>query len=136
MKKIVAYLILSIASSSAFAVEIKCPREIFTSQSLAEPIAGWEEFVRPSGVDPAPKSSYIERIDIYDGDPKEIVQLKPDDENATNQTWSFSEPAPAGRPIYMSCVYLGTRIQVIKALPLNFKECTVFAGGILRCKQF
>lgn len=136
MKKIVFYLALSLASSNIFALEIKCPKEITTHQSLVEPVADWQEFVRPSFSDQNSKLSHFYRIDLYAGDPKEIAQLKPDDENAINHTWSFSEPAPAKIPIYMSCVYHDTRIEVIKALPLNVKECTVFADGVLRCKQF
>ncbi|MGL5038387.1 MAG: STY0301 family protein [Aeromonas sp.] len=38
--------------------------------------------------------------------------------------------------MYISCVYHDTRMQVIKALPLDVKQCTIFAGGVLRCSQF
>ncbi|MCX4025955.1 hypothetical protein H0A36_19160 [Endozoicomonas sp. SM1973] len=84
-------------------MEITCPQQISTNQSLVEPVAEWEEFIRPSGVDRNLKQSNIYRIDLYDGEPKEIAQLKPNDVNASNQTWIFSGPAPANRPVYMSC---------------------------------
>jgi hypothetical protein len=124
------------ASLDAAAFDIACPGKIVTSQKLMERAPGWKEFVRPDGGAKPRRWSRVSRIDLYDGDPKEIAQLKPDDEDAKEDSWSFNAPSPPERPLYMACVYFDTRIQFIKALPLNVRKCTSSREGILRCEEF
>jgi hypothetical protein len=125
-----------LASVNIFALEIRCPEKIVTTQTLVKQESGWQEFVRPtlSGANEN-NWSIPSRIALYDGNPKEIAELKPDD-SAKKSTWRFTEPSPANRPIYMSCVYSNTRIEFIKALPLNIKKCTETRAGVLRCEAF
>ena len=124
------------ASLTATALEITCPEKITTSQKLIERAPGWKEFVRPDGDAKPRRWSHVSRIDLYDGDPKEIAQIKPDDEGAKEDSWRFSAPSPPLRPLYMACVYFDTRIQFIKELPLNVKKCTSSPEGVLRCEEF
>jgi len=127
-----------LASLNIHALEIRCPEKIITTQTLAKQESSWQEFVRPislSGVDEN-NWSRLSRISLYDGDPKDIAELKPDDESAQKSAWSFTEPSLANRPIYVSCVYSSTRIEFIKALPLNIKKCTEIQTGVLRCEEF
>jgi len=122
--------------NSASALDIACPEKIVTTQKLIGPAAGWKEFVRTDGEQKQRNYSYVSGIAIYDGDPREIVELKPDSEMANEASWSFIKPTTAGRPLYMACSYFDTRIQFIKTLPASVKKCTSKRGGILHCDEF
>ena len=67
------------------------------------------DLVRPDGDAKPRRWSRVSRIDLYDGDPKDIAQLKPDDEDAKEDSWSFNAPSPPERPLYMACVFFDTR---------------------------
>jgi hypothetical protein len=133
---VLAGSVLVSMSMPSKAVELVCPEKIQTVQTSVGLAAGWKEFVRPDGSQVPGRYSLLAGIDLYDGDPAEIAQLRPDQESAHDSTWSFSQPAPPQRPLYMACVYFNTRIQVVKALPLNVKKCTTRRGGRLRCEEF
>jgi hypothetical protein len=124
------------AAQQSKALDIACPDKIVTSQNLAEQAPGWKEFVRPNGDPKTIRWSFLAGIDLYYGDPVEIMQLKPDSEDATEASWTFTRPSLPTRPLYMACSYRGTRIQITRALPLDVKKCTVKTGGVLRCEQF
>ena len=124
-------------SANAVALEIKCPEKIVTSQKIIEAAPGWKEFVRPDGDDAKPhRWSYVEGISLYSGDPTDIAQLKPDDENAQEDSWTFGAPSSPERPLYMACVYSNTRMQFVRALPLTVKKCTAGRGRVLRCEEW
>jgi hypothetical protein len=122
-------------SSVASALDIVCPEKIVTSQVLVESIAGWEEFVRPGQEAKMGRWSRPSRIDLYYGDPKDIAQLAPDNEEDALASWTFSKSSTSERPIYMACVYSDTYVQFVKALPLNIKKC-IANQGVLNCEEF
>lgn len=123
-------------SCSADALEISCPEKIVTTQKLVGRAKGWKEFVRPDGTLSRRNYSYVSGIGIYDGDPREIVELKPDDEMAKEETWSFNKPTSSKRPLYMACAYFETRVQFIRTLPPSVKKCTSKRGVVLQCEEF
>jgi len=125
-----------LAPTNVAAFEVACPNKIVTSQKIVGGAPGWKEFVRPDGNAKLPRWSYVSGINLYSGDPKNIAQLKPDDENAKEASWSFSTPSSPDRPLYMACIYFDTRIQFIKALPLNVRKCTSSRERVLRCEEF
>jgi len=135
-RKVVACTALLATSLNVAALDISCPEKITTSQELLKQASGWQQFVRPVKEGKTRQWSYVSGISLYTGDPKDIAQLKPDDEMAKDQSWSFSAPSSPERPLYMACVYFETRIQFVKALPLNVKKCTSIGEGVLRCEEF
>ena len=129
-------LVLMFATANAMAVDIACPAKIETAQKLLKPVAGWQAFVRPIGDHKTVQWSRVARIDLYSGHPNEIAELKPDDENAPSPSWSFDRPAAVELPLWMSCVYFDTRIEFVKALPVNVRKCTAKRDGVLHCEEF
>ena len=130
------FLGLVAVSFSVFAVDFQCPKKIVTSQKLVNQAAGWSEFMRPNGDGTVDNWAYVSGISLYSGDPNQIAELKPDDENSQLPYWTFGEPAKAEEPLYMSCFYHGTRIEFTKKLPLNVRKCTAHRDGVLRCEVF
>ena len=129
---IIAVGLLAI-SRPVSALEFACPDTIMTSEQLDAEISGWSQFLRPGTGEKQHRSSPIAGIDLYDGDPNEIVQLVPDNQK---DTWTFTASANADRPLFMACVYLGTKVQLIKPLPMNIRKCTIRKKGVLNCELF
>src|SRR5690349_4112635 len=104
LRNAVAFTALMAVSAGATALEIACPETISTTQQLKKAASGWEGFVRPSEPGKAYDWSRVTRIDLYTGHPRGIAQLKPDDENAVEDSWTFSSPSTPNEPLYMSCI--------------------------------
>ena len=89
-------LALWMVSHVAAAVDIACPNPVVTTQALVKQEPGWTEFVRPTESPELARSSYVSGISLYVGNPMDIAQLKPDDEEAVNVLllMSVREPVP------------------------------------------
>jgi hypothetical protein len=132
IRNVLLFIGLIGAPSAALALDIACPEKIVTTQVLGESVVGWKEFVRPGREAEKGHWSRPSRIDLYYGDPKDIAQLVPDNEE---DIWTFSRPSTPERPIYMACVYSDTYVQFVKALPPNIKKC-IANQGVLDCEEF
>lgn len=130
-------LALTVAGS-AFAFEAQCPANIETTQQLVAPAQpGWTEFSRdPWGTagDPASErvrsKSGFSGIQVYDGPPKGLADLIPDNER---DTWTLGDPKGRIRPQFMACVYDGTYVRLVRQLPANVVKCHASEGGKLSC---
>lgn len=95
-------------ASSGLAFETQCPETIETTQQLVAPAQpGWTDFSRdPSGTAGDPSSERLRiksgfaHIEVYDGPPKELADLMPDNER---DTWTLGDPKGRGRPKFMAC---------------------------------
>ena len=132
-------LSVSLFADASLAFEAQCPETIYTNQKLASPIAGWDEFSRdPWGVAGSPAAGMLRsrsgfsHIEIYDGAPKDLADLIPDNEL---DTWTLGDPKERQRPQFMSCVYDGTYIRLIRQLPDNVARCRSSKSGKLHCDQ-
>ncbi len=134
---IIGFALLAV-SIRVSALEIVCPEKIETAQQLMKSNVGWDQFVRPideKGTEP--RWSYVVGISVYSGHPREIAELKPEF-GKDSYSWTFGFPATPELQIYMACIYLDTRLEFIKSLPLNVKKCTTNneERGKLTCELF
>lgn len=134
-----AVVLATAFSGSALAVEFRCPETITSYQQLADPAPGWTGFSRDYGgtagnpaVERLKNHSAFSHIEVYDGEPKELADLMPD--NGVD-TWSFEAPSPSDRPLYMACVYGDTFVRLVKRLPADVVKCRAAKDGVLRCDQ-
>ncbi len=133
-----AFLVALLATIPAHAFEFQCPETITTKQIAAAPAPGWSPFVRdPWGNAGNPESvtvkSTFSKIELYDGEPKDIADLKPDNEI---DTWTFGKPQPGDRPIFMACVYGDTQARMVRELPKKLKQCRASKSGKLTCDTY
>lgn len=94
-------------------------------------------FVTPACTDlhaaPAPDSvcavrhdAEVTHIDIFDGDPAELVSLAPDDDRNTPNTYTVKDIYAQGRHVTVRCHYGKTSLDVI--LRNQISRCE-FSGG-------
>ena len=127
-----------LAALPAQAVQFQCPQAITTKQSATSTPQGWTAFARdPWGNAGSPEAvtlkSAFSKIELYDGEPKEIADLKPDNEI---DTWSFGKAQPGDRPIFMACVYGSTHVRLVRQLPKAIKQCRASKEGTLTCEVY
>ena len=77
-----------------------------------------------SGEQHQPLSHRLDNLALFDGDPDERAQLKPDngDSDALHY-WSLDRRNP--RPFYLVCHYRETAITLQQALPAGISYCRV-----------
>jgi len=121
------------------AFEASCPRSITTVQQLAQTDDGWEPFARDpygsAGTPPkeaVPLRADFSHIEIYDGPPKELADLVPDNER---DTWTFDGAGAKSRPIFLACVYDGTYVRLVRRLPDAVTRCVAGKNGTVRCDE-
>src|SRR3569833_2849532 len=94
------------------AFDTTCPESISTDQQLSQSIGGWEPFARDpwgtAGNPPVHTRSSFSHIEIYDGAPRELADLVPDNER---DIWTFGSPKARERPLYLACVYDATYVR-------------------------
>jgi hypothetical protein len=127
-----------LAATPALAFEFQCPETIMTRQIASAPPGGWSPFVRdPWGNAGNPDSvavkSTFSKIELYDGEPKEIADLKPDNDV---DTWTFGKPQAGDRPTFMACVYGDTHARLVRELPKGIKKCRASKAGKLTCETY
>jgi hypothetical protein len=134
-----AALIVGAIAGPCFAFDAQCPQSINTTQHLGTAIRPWQEFSRdPWGATGGAAASASQlrsgfsRIELYDGQPRELADLVPDNER---DTWTLGDPAQRTRPQFMACVYDGTYVRLVRQLPADVTRCHAAKTGKLHCEQ-
>jgi hypothetical protein len=112
-------LLGALAASLAVAGDVGCPERISTTQTLAQTVPGWT-----NQMDATP--NLLAGVTFYDGPPKELASLVPDETHAKGKllaSWQLF-PNP-GRQYWLACIYSGTRITLARPLPKELRACTV-----------
>lgn len=114
--KTISFLILCIFAIRVSAKELPCPPKLETNQVLAKNISSWKTFQDSNDV------HILQSVDFYDGDPKEMAQLAPDNADSKNDpVWTFGVKSE----IWQVCRYTNTKISLTKNLGRSFKSCAV-----------
>ncbi|MFA7822063.1 STY0301 family protein [Aeromonas dhakensis] len=106
-------------------LQFDCPATIETRQQLLGTTQGWQAVIRNElGEQHQPLRHRLENLALFDGDPDERAQLKPDngDSHAIHY-WSLDRHNP--RPFYLVCHYQETAITLQQALPAGLGYCRV-----------
>ncbi|WP_042051538.1 STY0301 family protein [Aeromonas dhakensis] len=106
-------------------LQFDCPATIETRQQLLGTTQGWQAVIRNElGEQHQPLRHRLENLALFDGDPDERAQLKPDngDSHAIHY-WSLDRHNP--RPFYLVCHYRETAITLQQALPAGLGYCRV-----------
>ncbi|MCS3767750.1 hypothetical protein HNP12_001821 [Aeromonas hydrophila] len=106
-------------------LQFDCPATIETRQLLLGASPGWQAVTRNDmGEQHQPLSHRLDNLALFDGDPDERAQLKPDngDSDALHY-WSLDRRNP--RPFYLVCHYRETAITLQQALPAGISYCRV-----------
>lgn len=82
--------------------------------------AGWHAF--PAGYADPPTREQAERIELYDGDPRQGATSIPDDHSGqigvAPVAWTL-----AGQPLFMVCTYTGIEQRMLRSLPAGLTHC-------------
>ncbi|CAJ1899653.1 MULTISPECIES: STY0301 family protein [Aeromonas] len=106
-------------------LQFDCPATIETRQQPLGTTRGWQAVTRNElGEQHQPLRHRLENLALFDGDPDERAQLKPDngDSHAIHY-WSLDRHNP--RPFYLVCHYQETAITLQQALPAGIGYCRV-----------
>ncbi|HDX9009846.1 TPA: hypothetical protein RQO53_002279 [Aeromonas dhakensis] len=106
-------------------LQFDCPATIETRQQPLGTTQGWQAVIRNElGEQHQPLRHRLENLSLFDGDPDERAQLKPDngDSHAIHY-WSLDRHNP--RPFYLVCHYQDTAITLQQALPAGIGYCRV-----------
>lgn len=105
-------------SSSVFAAKVECPAGLMTTQIMLGKVEGWDAYI-----DELNSRHSLEGITFFDGHPKEMASLAPDNENTQDHklTWTFGPK----QEIWLVCKYKNTKVALIKKLAKDVKSCTV-----------
>lgn len=106
-------------------LQFDCPATIETRQQLLGTAQGWQAVTRNAlGEQHQPLRHRLENLSLFDGDPDERAQLKPDngDSHAIHY-WNLDRHNP--RPFYLVCHYRETAITLQQALPAGLGYCRV-----------
>ena len=102
-----------------------CPPQIESRQQLLTTPAGWQEVSRDARGRPnGPLAHRLDNLSLFDGDPAEQAQLKPDNgDSSETHYWSLDKGN--GRPFYLVCHYQDSAITLQQALPKGISHCRV-----------
>ncbi|HDZ8834504.1 STY0301 family protein [Aeromonas dhakensis] len=106
-------------------LQFDCPATIETRQQPLDTTQEWQAVTRNElGEQHQPLRHRLENLALFDGDPDERAQLKPDngDSHAIHY-WSLDRHNP--RPFYLVCHYRETAITLQQALPAGLGYCRV-----------
>ncbi len=89
----------------AASLQFDCPATIETRQQLLTPRQGWQAFTRNDDGKPDETLSHrLDNLALFDGDPAELAQLKPDNGDATRSTTGASSIAACARSIWSAAI--------------------------------
>jgi len=96
-----------------------CPDRInVTGGSVADKPEGFTVWKNPNVY------HWLNGLSIYDGHPRELASLIPDDPEKDEQVWTLQENNPRG--YWLECWYGNTHLRLIKELPENTVRCSTF----------
>lgn len=110
---------VSLATTAVIAEDVRCPERVPTTQTVSQSTSGWTV-----QMDAAP--NLLAGVTFYDGPPKELASLAPDESHVKGKliaSWDLT-PNP-GREYWLACRYSGTRIALARPLPKELRSCTV-----------
>lgn len=108
-------LVFAAAASPAW----ECPKTLKTLQSLRDVPAGWQPFL-----DTTNTRHHLEQVAFYDGSPKDLAMLKPDNGDSDElPVWTFTRSG--GRAIWQVCVYTQTAVSLARQVPDKITRCRV-----------
>ena len=102
-------------------LQFDCPPGIETRQQLLTTPEGWQGLSRdPEGKPSQTLSHRLANLALFDGEPGELVQLKPDNGDSDEiHYWSLL--GSSLRPLYLVCHYQDSALTLQQALPLGTK---------------
>lgn len=109
----------------AASLQFDCPPAIEVSQQLLTPQQGWQAFTRnDDGKQDETLSHRLDNLALFDGDPADQAQLKPDNGD-NDETHYWSQLDGSQRPLYLVCRYQHSAITLQQALPAGISYCRV-----------
>ncbi len=114
--------------------KLACPASISTTQSvggtlppewIAHARNGATMLAAPPGAAVAGNSPAVS-ISVFDGPPKELAELVPDNPDARRPRWSLAKDRK--RDTYIVCNYMDTRMKLARKVPATVRACTVDAA--------
>lgn len=109
----------------AASLQFDCPPAIEVSQQLLAPQQGWQAVTRnASGEQRDSLSLRLDNLALFDGDPAELAQLKPDNGDS-DEIHYWSQLDSSLRPLYLVCRYQNSAITLQQALPRGISYCRV-----------
>ncbi|HEH9427268.1 TPA: hypothetical protein SIA29_002176 [Aeromonas sobria] len=109
----------------AASLQFDCPPAIEVSQQLLAPQQGWQAVTRnASGEQRNSLSLRLDNLALFDGDPAELAQLKPDNGDS-DEIHYWSQLDSSLRPLYLVCRYQNSAITLQQALPRGISYCRV-----------
>ncbi len=117
---ILALLILTYSQDSIYAgTTVVCPEKIRPTAALETAPSGWTAMLAGSG------DSYFEGVTIYDGHPKEMASLTPDNKNEKTNVNVWTIMPHATRRVWIGCRYRQTSLILGKEMPNGTSKCVV-----------
>lgn len=109
----------------AASLQFDCPPAIEVSQQLLTPQQGWQAVTRnANGEQRDSLSLRLDNLALFDGDPAELAQLKPDNGDS-DEIHYWSQLDSSLRPLYLVCRYQNSAITLQQALPVGIRYCRV-----------
>jgi len=114
----VLFLFLILPAAALAKEEYRCPEYIYTEQKLMGPadVEVWQGLTDLK----ADKANNPEGFSMYDGDPKEGAQLKPEHIPPGKDIFHLES---AQKTVWAACTYYGTDVVLAQPLPAGYKKC-------------
>ncbi|MEG0009650.1 MAG: STY0301 family protein [Aeromonas sp.] len=116
---------LLMAMALGASLQFDCPPQIESRQQLLSTPAGWQGMSRDASGQPSERLSHrLDNLSLFDGDPAELAQLKPDNgDSSETHYWSLDKSNT--HPFYLVCHYQDSAIRLQQALPSGISYCRV-----------
>lgn len=116
---------LLMAMALGASLQFDCPPQIESRQQLLSTHTGWQGMSRDLHGQPSERLSHrLDNLSLFDGDPAELAQLKPDNgDSSESHYWSLDKSNT--RPFYLVCHYQDSAIRLQQALPSGISYCRV-----------
>lgn len=116
---------LLMALALGASLQFDCPPRIESRQQLLGTVPGWQGVSRDWEGKPSQRLSHrLDNLSLFDGEPGERAQLKPDNgDSGAIHYWSLT--GDGVRPLYLVCHYGDSAITLQQALPPGITYCRV-----------
>ena len=126
IKLVLAATAFTTAQAIAAQVVIKCPDRLALEETVKSTYPSWEVTVDKGKFD-----FFFEAIHLFDGHPREMASLKPDEETEAPgrlvATWHLPK-AEADRGYWVGCAYSNSMTLLAKRLPDTVSVCRYTVG--------
>jgi hypothetical protein len=116
--KYAVFAFVALSALPAHAASITCPAQIQVREQ-ADAQTPWRPFI-----DKVNARHFLSHVDLYDGPPEGLAQLKPDNADTDDKDPSYWS-VDASNTLYVACNYQDTSVKYVRALPRAEKRCTV-----------